>query len=68
MHLTNGGRLRGIRIEASPPAPDLTVPPELIAICSRAVQKDPARRYQSAEEFAEDIQRFQSGALVQSYE
>lgn len=43
------------------------VPPELAAIAMRALQKDPARRYQSAQELAEEIQRFQTGALVSAY-
>ena len=42
-------------------------PRELIAICERAMQRDQAQRYRTAREFAEEIQRFQSGALVSAY-
>jgi len=42
-------------------------PPELAAICERAMRRDPAGRYASAKELAEDIRRFQSGALVQAH-
>lgn len=34
------------------------VPPELDAIISRAIAKDPEERYQSGAEFAQDLQRF----------
>jgi len=47
-------------------APD--APPELVAICNRALQKDPARRYPSAKELADDVRRFQSGAVVRAYD
>lgn len=43
-------------------------PPELMSICDRAMRKEPTQRYQSAREFAEDIERFQSGAFVSTYE
>ena len=43
------------------------VPPELIAICQRAMSKNPADRYTSAKELAAEVKRFQSGAMVQSY-
>ena len=43
-------------------------PPELVAIAMRALSKDPAKRYQSAKELAEEVQRFQSGALVGAYQ
>ena len=42
-------------------------PLELVAICERAMAKDGAKRYQSAKELAEDVQRFLSGALVGAY-
>lgn len=44
------------------------VPPDLAAICERAMQKDPDRRYQSAQALAEDMERFLSGGLVHAYE
>ena len=42
-------------------------PRELIAICQRAMHKDPTTRYANAGELAEDVQRFVSGALVEAY-
>jgi serine/threonine-protein kinase len=42
-------------------------PPELVAICERAMNKLADDRYQSASELAEEVQRFQSGALVNAY-
>lgn len=43
-------------------------PPELVAICNRALQKDPSLRYPSAKELADDVRRFQSGAVVRAYD
>ncbi|MBI1320059.1 MAG: protein kinase [Candidatus Hydrogenedens sp.] len=42
-------------------------PVELAAICQRALNRDPDKRYQSAKELAEEVQRFLSGALVEAY-
>lgn len=42
-------------------------PPELVAICRRAMNKDRKQRYPSAKDLAHDIQRFQAGALVGAY-
>lgn len=42
-------------------------PAELVTICQKAIQKDPEDRYQKAEAFAEDVRRFQTGALVSAY-
>ncbi len=47
-------------------APD--APPELVAICERAMLKDQNARYDGAEALAQEIERFQSGAVVQAYE
>lgn len=44
------------------------VPAELISICSRALHKEPERRYQTTKDFATDIEHFQSGALVAAYD
>ncbi len=41
---------------------------ELVAICERAMAKDPDARYQSAKELAEEVGRFQSGGVVRAYE
>jgi hypothetical protein len=43
-------------------------PHELVAICERAMQKDPSARYQASTELAEDIQSFLAGALVKAYQ
>ena len=47
---------------------DPNASPELVAICERAMNKDPQRRYQSAKELAEDIRRYITGGLVGAYE
>lgn len=44
------------------------VPPELSAICARAMQRAPEARYGSAKELVDDVQRFMSGALVEAHE
>jgi len=43
------------------------VPPELAAIVDRAMAREPAKRYPSARELAEDLRRFQTGQLVRSH-
>ncbi len=40
------------------------VPPDLLAIVERAMQRLPSRRYPTARELAEDLRRFQNGQLV----
>jgi serine/threonine protein kinase len=37
------------------------VPPALEAVCLRCLEKDPARRYQTAEGLADDLERFRVG-------
>jgi len=44
------------------------VPPALAGICEKALQRNPADRYQSAVELAEDVQRFVTGSLVRAYQ
>ncbi len=54
-------------IEANPIPPRKLVmwlPPEIEAITLKAMNKDPAKRYQTMEEFAEDIRRYQHGEPV----
>lgn len=43
------------------------VPPELVAICRRAMARDPQKRYANGKELAEELARFQTGALVSAY-
>jgi len=43
------------------------VPVDLAAICRRALSKEPDKRYQSAKNLADEVQRFLSGALVEAY-
>lgn len=43
-------------------------PPELVAICEKAMSSDPAQRYPSARNMAEELQHFQSGGLVAAYD
>src|SRR5690606_15677130 len=43
------------------------IPVELVAICERAMRKSPSERYSSAKELADEVTRFQSGALVDAY-
>ena len=61
-----------LHVLEQPPRPILEIapdaPPELVAVCNRALQKDPARRYPSAKELADDVRRFQSGAVVRAYD
>lgn len=59
------------RIVRDPFPPVLEVcpdaPPELAAIAEKAMAKDPAKRYASARELAQEIQRFQAGLFVRAY-
>jgi len=69
-----GGTLHEILEKVVAEEPPLTkslgksVPPELLAIRQRAMKKNPAERYQSARELAEDVERYLSGALVLAHE
>ncbi len=57
-------------VEAAPPRPlaELVLaPPDLIAIIERAMARDPAQRFPSAREMADELKRFQTGQLVTSY-
>jgi serine/threonine protein kinase/WD40 repeat protein len=59
------------KVVHDPPAPvnelEPDVPPELMAVCERAMAKDPSERFSSALALAEEIERFQAGALLRSY-
>ncbi|MBI3272293.1 MAG: serine/threonine protein kinase [Planctomycetes bacterium] len=50
--------------EASAPAPRPPVPRDLEAICLKALSKDRARRYTTALQFAEELQRYLNGEPV----
>jgi eukaryotic-like serine/threonine-protein kinase len=55
------------QVNATPPAPSSEnpdVPPELDAVVMRALSKNPANRYQTAQEFAEDLERARTGGEV----
>jgi serine/threonine protein kinase/WD40 repeat protein len=47
---------------------DTLIPPELASIATRALQKDPRDRYQTAEAMLKDLLNFQTGAIVSSHE
>ncbi|MHC4607999.1 MAG: serine/threonine-protein kinase, partial [Planctomycetota bacterium] len=49
-----------------PGALDPAVPGELEAICLKAMDKDPARRYADAAEMAEDLKRYREGRPVEA--
>ncbi len=56
------------QVRRGPPAPlrDVApgVPADLAAIVAKAMARDPADRYPSAKELADDLRRFQTGLLV----
>ena len=55
------------QVNATPPPPSSInpeVPPELDAVVMRALSKNPANRYQSGAEFAEDLERARTGGTV----
>jgi eukaryotic-like serine/threonine-protein kinase len=55
------------QVNATPPAPSSInpdVPPELDAVVMRALSKNPANRYQTGQEFAEDLERARTGGEV----
>ena len=56
-----------MNLEAVPPGqlrPDL--PRDLATICMKCLQKDPARRYASCFELAEDLHRFLAGEVIRA--
>ena len=57
-------------LAAPPPAVDLhepRVPAELAAIVGKAMARDPAARYATAAELADDLRRYQDGRLVAAH-
>jgi eukaryotic-like serine/threonine-protein kinase len=55
------------QVNATPPAPSSAnpdVPPELDAVVMRALSKNPANRYQTGKEFADDLERARTGGQV----
>ena len=66
--ISRSGSTSFASVFAGPPVALRTVvpeaAPELIAIVERAMSRDPAARYSTARDLAEDLRRFQSGRLV----
>jgi formylglycine-generating enzyme required for sulfatase activity len=60
------------RVRVGPPQPlselQPAPPAELVAICERAMQREPARRYATMEALAEDLRAFLEGRVVSAYE
>ena len=46
------------------PSKQKGVPPDLVTIVGKAMARDPAHRYPTAKELAEDLRRFQTGQIV----
>jgi len=53
-----------MRIAEDDPPPVLSAPRELSVIAGRAMEKDPASRYPTAEAFGDDLGRFQRGEPI----
>jgi WD40 repeat protein len=67
-----GGRDAVLReVQAGPPRPIEAVAPraprDLLSIVGKAMARDPAERYASARELAEELVRFQTGRLVEAH-
>jgi WD40 repeat protein/serine/threonine protein kinase len=61
--------MRRVVVEVAQPAreKETDAPAELVSICEKALRKAPEERYQSVRELADEVKRFQTGALVQTY-
>jgi WD40 repeat protein/tRNA A-37 threonylcarbamoyl transferase component Bud32 len=59
-----------VRSEPVPPVGSrcAEAPAELVAVAEKALQRDPDRRYQSAQALAEEISAFMTGRRVRAYE
>ncbi len=59
-------------VRAGPPSPvdalDSAMPPELVAICARAMARDPSERYSGVLELASDLRAWTEGRVVRAYE
>jgi len=69
----SGDPLRTIEMVKSEPVTPVRklcpeAPADLAAVVEKALQRDPARRYQTAGEIAQEIKAFQAGARIQAYE
>ncbi|MBK7643305.1 MAG: protein kinase [Planctomycetes bacterium] len=68
--LTSGAMLE--RVKAGPPVPieelALAQPPELLAICRKAMQRDPEQRYANMEQLGEDLRAHLERRVVGAYE
>ena len=60
------------RVLEGPPKPILEIvprtPPELVAICEKAMARDPERRYRQMHAMAEDLRAYLEGRVVRAYE
>ncbi|HEX8819410.1 MAG TPA: protein kinase [Archangium sp.] len=60
------------KVVRGPPPPLTTrqkcIPSDLLAIVTKAMAREPAQRYATARELAEDLRRFQTGQIVGAYQ
>ncbi len=57
-------------VAVAPPSPASRrdfLPPELVAICEKAMSRDPSQRFADASEFVEQLRAFRDGRLVSVY-
>ncbi len=62
--------LQQIQSDAPSPSPKKIgrfIPPELSAICEKAMEKDAAKRFEDAARFARELRAYRSGRLVSVY-